>query len=511
MCSAYIIHGNDVSDKETCYNETMLEQKVAETIEKRALLENGAHIVLGVSGGPDSVCLLSVLSELSKVWDLKLRVVHIHHGLRGEEADGDQLYTQELCKHLEIPCDVFSYDVKKLAKEEGLTTEEMGRALRYAAFEKIRQEMVEEGEKAGKSVCARIAVAQNQNDQAETILMRILRGTGIDGLAGIEYIRDGVIIRPLLDANRKEIEDYCQRKNLHPRIDSTNLAPDYTRNKIRLELIPYLQKEYNENLLTGLCRLARSASEDKSYIYEQVDLAVETLVRDPLETMPAGNNKKTVQKMISRKGYRDLPLAIGKRVILKTLKEMGLLQDVTAIQLERADIMIRNGGTGDRIDFPHGFELRISYEDAVLEKKRKDTKKEKDFCYRVKLEETTEIPELNACLRVKVVSAGQSPSLCSQNAECTFLSAEPELWDQPLYIRTRQSGDYIKPLGMQGTKKIQNYFVDQKVPSEKRNQMPLLCRGQEVVWIVGSKINENYKVKKEAEKVVILEFIRPSC
>ena len=369
----------------------MLEQKVKEIIEKKALLQKGAKIVVGVSGGPDSVCLLHVLCELSGPWDLKLHAVHVNHCIRGAEADGDQKYTEELCRSLGVPCTVFTFDVRKQACEEGLTTEEMGRALRYDAFEKIRQEMLADDIKNGGTAFARIAVAQNQNDQAETVLMRILRGTGLDGLAAMEYTRDGRIIRPLLEISRAEIEEYCAQKGLEPRTDSTNLTPDYTRNKIRLELIPYLRENYNENLLSGLSRLARSASEDKAFLYECVEKASADIVRADERYDEAGSLES--ERRIDRSGYRTLSPAIGKRLILQNLKDIGLLQDVTSVQLERADALIRSGGTGDLMDFPHSFGLRIAYEDALLftpavkKKEHGETSANGDFSYRLTPEE----------------------------------------------------------------------------------------------------------------------------
>lgn len=489
----------------------MLELKVRETIEKRALLQNGAQIVVGVSGGPDSVCLLHVLWELSGLWDLKLHAVHINHCIRGAEADGDQNYTVELCRSLSVPCTVFTYDVRKQAYEESLTTEEMGRILRYDAFEKVRQEMLADVPKTGEKAFARIAVAQNQNDQAETVLMRILRGTGLDGLAAMEYVRDGRIIRPLLEISRAEIEEYCTRKGLRPRTDSTNLAPDYTRNKIRLELIPYLMENYNENLLAGLSRLTRSASEDKAFLYECVERAEDKLVRTDEKRNGTGNEGSL--RRIMRRGYAELSPAISKRLILKTLKDIGLLQDVTSVQLDRADALIREGGTGDCMDFPHAFGLRISYEDALLFDQAYAAEEmgsaftNSGFCYKLTPEEIIPIPELNAYLGVKVLASEEVGEIPQENGDIVFLDGSDSLWTQPLYIRTRRPGDSIVPLGMQGTKKLQDFFVDQKIPREKRDKIPLVCRGQDVLWIVGNRINENYKVKKGTEKVVRLEFM----
>ena len=508
LYSAFIIHGIAVDDKNSCYNICMVEQKVMETIEKRRLLQKGDSVVAGISGGPDSVCLLHLLHGLSEAFALSLYAVHVHHGLRGAEADADRQYTEDFCAHLGVPLRVFSFDVKKMAEEQGLTTEEMGRLLRYTAFEQVREKLLAETKTAGTHISVKIAVAQNQNDQAETVLMRIMRGTGIDGLAGMEYMRDGTIIRPLLDVSRAEIEAYNTRKGLSPRIDSTNLAPDYTRNKIRLELIPYIQNNFNENILEGLSRLARTTAEDKSFLYECVEDAARRLLLDRQEVKGSirENTVSTESIYIDRKGYRELSPAIAKRLILKVTKQIGLLQDMTAVHLDSADQMIRTGTAGSHMDLPHGFGLMVSYNEIRFSAPSEKILG-KSFCYRITLGEITEIPESNARFRVKVIPAVEAAALSTGNDSRAFLSADPDLWKQPVYIRTRRPGDRIAPLGMTGTKKLQDYFVDQKIPREKRDEIPLVCCGQEVLWIVGSRISEKYKVKNNAEKVVSLEFI----
>ncbi|MEL7658659.1 MAG: tRNA lysidine(34) synthetase TilS, partial [Bacillota bacterium] len=225
----------------------MITEKVKTTIVNNSLIEKGEHIVIGLSGGPDSVCLFHILYRLKDDFDISLHAVHINHGLRPGAADEDQKYTEALCADYQVPCHSFSFDVNGIAKEAGISSEDAGRQVRYRSFFEVALEIER---KTGRSV--KIAVAQNRNDQAETILMRILRGTGTDGLCGIEYLRKekgkGTIIRPLLDISREEIEEYCRENHLNPQIDLTNLKPIYTRNKIRLELLPYLRDNFNTNI-----------------------------------------------------------------------------------------------------------------------------------------------------------------------------------------------------------------------------------------------------------------------
>lgn len=499
----YIIHVFCSINNKTWYNNSMITEKVRKTIAEKSLIEKGEHIVIGVSGGPDSVCLLHVLHCLSEEWNLSLHVVHINHCMRGQASDLDQTYTESLCRSLGIPCRVFAYDVKAMAASEGLTTEEMGRQLRYGAFHQVREELLATDQREGKISTVKIAVAHNLNDQAETVLMRILRGTGTDGLAAMEYIRDGEIIRPLLDVSRAEIEEYCDKNGLEPRVDLTNLEPIYTRNKIRLELIPFLQDNYNKNVLTALSRLVRIASEDKDFIYKHVE--------DALRVTAGEGPGRTV----NREEFRKLHPAVSKRVIVRTFKEMGLAQDISAVHLAGGDQMIREGKTGDQMDFPKGYGLRISYDVAEFSKRRVKSIQESckkngmDFTYQINLDGITEIPALNAVLKVKILKADRMEQTIRENSFSAHLAHLEQISKGTLSIRNRRPGDYIVPLGMTGTKKLQDFFVDEKLKREDRDRIPLVCLGSEVLWVVGGRISENYKIKRDTEEIVYLEYIHP--
>lgn len=448
----------------------MLESKVKTTILKHNLLEKGDHIVIGLSGGPDSVCLFSVLYGLAREMELSLHAVHINHKLRPQAAEADQAYVEDLCRRRSVPCNVYVYDCNKIAAELGVTSEEAGRKVRYEAFadtaEKIAAEelkdvlFAQEKDKIKTAAPNRkdkikIAVAHNMNDQAETVLFRLLRGTGIDGLAGMEYKRRDengfTIIRPLLDTARDEIEEYCNKNELDPRIDHTNEQAIYTRNKIRLELLPYLKENFNTNIIEALCRLAKIAGEDKSYIWSRAQEAYE----EALIKEADGKCDSQVCGLYLKKVQEAEP-AIRHRVISAAFAKLGLLQDITASHLEAADRLIESGRTGSSIDFPHGYRMRIGYGEVFAEKADQKTEKDGSFAAVSACEADTG-PDENGCV-----------------------------W------RTRMPGDYIKVKltkeqdgvpAKYGTKKLQDYFVDKKVPRELRDSIMLLCRGHEVLKI----------------------------
>ena len=212
-----------------------MKEKVKEIIKKYNLINSGDKIVLGVSGGPDSIAMLDILRQLKSEMEFEIYVVHINHSIRGEDADEDEEYVKNYCEKYNIKCFSKKIDVPTIAKTKKIGTEEAGRKVRYEYFEEILKET-----KSNK-----IAIAHNKNDKVETIIMHLLRGSGISGLRGIEPIREEKFIKPLIECDRQEIENYCKENNLQPRIDKTNFENEYTRNKIRNIVIPYIKKEFN--------------------------------------------------------------------------------------------------------------------------------------------------------------------------------------------------------------------------------------------------------------------------
>lgn len=276
----------------------MLEEKVLETINKYHLIEENDHIVLGVSGGPDSTCLFHIFLELQKQIKFTFVVCHINHKIR-EEADTDELYVEEMCKTYNIPFYVERIKVTDMAKKEKVGTEEMGRKVRYEFFNNILKK-----EKAN-----RIATAHTKNDLSETVLMNLLRGTGLSGLKGIEPKRENKYIRPLIECEKQEIDEYCKEKGLNPRIDKTNFENTYTRNKIRNELIPYLKKEFNPSIIEALARTAEIISNEDKYIESQTKQYYNAIL--------IGNSQTEV--ILDLKKFNELDLVIKNRIVLYTI------------------------------------------------------------------------------------------------------------------------------------------------------------------------------------------------
>lgn len=276
----------------------MLEEKVLQTIKKYHLIEENDHIILGVSGGPDSTCLFHIFLNLQKEIKFTFTVCHINHGIR-KEAIEDEKYVEGMCKQYNIPYFVKKENVLEKAEQEKVGTEEMGRKVRYAFFSEIQKQV-------GAN---KIATAHTKNDLSETVIMNLLRGTGLSGLKGIEAIRDNLYIRPLIECKRSEIEEYCEENKLHPKIDKTNFENIYTRNKIRNELIPYLEKEFNPNIIESVARMADIIQEEDKYLEQITKQAYE-------EILISKDNKEIV---LDLKKFNTLDLVIKNRIVLYTI------------------------------------------------------------------------------------------------------------------------------------------------------------------------------------------------
>lgn len=428
---------------------------------------------MGLSGGPDSLCLFFVLKELSSEMDFHLHVVHVNHGFRPGAAEEDQAYVEKICKKENVTCRTFIYDCNALAEKFGISIEEAGRRVRYEAFYQTAVELPVQKENV------KIAVAQNADDQAETVLFRLLRGTGTDGLAGIDYCRmekDISVIRPLLDVWRRDIEEYCRQKDLLPRIDKTNLQLIYTRNQIRLGLLPYLKENFNPNIMETLTRLSATAREDKEFLWEQAEKTYESL--------------KIAEGILPQDELRALPKAIRHRVMMRALAIKGLTQDVSRSHLEAADRVL--GSESKVVEFPAGYRMIVRYGEVV-------------FCK----QEQEAAP---ASLKVLVT---ENPDIDVSRAAVFDYNKIVEVYGENFRVelRTRREGDYISIKN--GRKKIQNLFVDEKVPRENRNQVQFAAIGSEILWIMEQPLlgiskpryNPRYKLDNKTKNRLILEII----
>jgi len=296
----------------------MLEEKVENTIKKYELIKNGDNIVIGVSGGPDSMALLNVLLNMKEDRKFNIVVAHVNHMIR-EIAEEETAYVQEFCKKNNVQCFVKRENVVEIAKNKKIGTEEAGRKIRYEFFNEIME----------KTNSNKIATAHTANDRAETVLMNIMRGSGTSGLKGIEESRDNKYIRPLIDCTRNEIEEYCEKQHLNPKYDESNKENIYTRNKVRNLLIPYIQKEFNPNIIETLNRLSKLATMENTYMQKQMIKAYNDILLGKQEI----DGKKAV--ILDLKKFNELDLVIKNRIILYTInKVVGSAQNIEKIHIE---------------------------------------------------------------------------------------------------------------------------------------------------------------------------------
>lgn len=277
----------------------MLKEEVLKTIKKYNLINNGDKIIIGVSGGPDSMCLLNVLNSLKEELNIEIFVAHVNHMIRNA-ADIETKYVQEFCKKINVPCFVKKVNVVEIAKQNKKGTEEVGRDERYTFFNEI----------LNQTNSNKIATAHNSNDKAETVILNIVRGSGISGLKGIEANRENKYIRPLIETSRDEIEKYCKENRLDPKYDESNNENIYSRNKVRNELIPYIKKEFNQNIIQTINRLSELATEENDYLEKLTENAYKEL---KLEENP--------NITLNLKKFNNLELVIKRRLILYTIKE----------------------------------------------------------------------------------------------------------------------------------------------------------------------------------------------
>ena len=320
-----------------------IEKKVLDTIKKFNMITSGDKVVIGVSGGPDSITLLNILNKFKEYLNINIFVAHINHKIR-VEADEETEYVHNFCNNIGVECYIKEVKVEEEAKKLKIGTEEAGRNIRYEFFEEV----------AKKVGANKIATAHNSNDNAETVLMNIIRGSSVSGLKGIEKIRDGKFIRPIIECERSMIENYCNELKLNPRYDKSNNENVYTRNKIRNLLIPYLQKEFNPNIVEGINRLSSLASEEEQFINKIVEKEYKNLLlnvdsnnlnknkgtnkkvsyeNESLELNDQSNNQKTI--ILDLKGFNKLDKVIKSRLILYTIsKAYGRVTGIEKVHIE---------------------------------------------------------------------------------------------------------------------------------------------------------------------------------
>ncbi len=502
--------------------ETMdLVERVSETIAREGLLLPDELVVLGVSGGPDSLCMAHILRALAGTYQVALHVAHLHHGIRGQEADEDARYVAELCASWGLPCTVERVDVPALARERGQAIEETARQARYAFLATLARRL------GGKTV----AVAHHADDQVETVLMHLLRGSGLAGLRGmrplvwLDELRLGDpsaeiprsaaermrLIRPLLRASRSEIEEYCRAHALQPRYDLSNLDRTYYRNRLRHELIPFLET-YNPAIRQVVQRTAEVIAADYEALRGQMEAAWAQVVRRESEgaivyDLPA---------------LRGLPLSTQRSLLREGIHRLRRsLRNINWVHIDKALDVLLKGHAGVAATLPQGLMLTVGYTVAVLAPEG----------YTLCAEDWPRLdgPPLPVPVPGSVVlpqPGGEIVAhpwvLSTQNVERRALPGD---WDhnpdpytayldagritEPLFLRRRQQGDWFSPLGLQHRRqKLRDFMINAKIPQHERATVPLLVCGGDIAWVVGWRVDARYAVGGETGRVLLVRVAR---
>jgi tRNA(Ile)-lysidine synthase len=452
--------------------------KAETTIEEYNMIGKGENILVGVSGGPDSMCLLYILIELSKTLGFNVFVAHVNHKIRGAEGDLDEEYVKNYCISNHIPFYSGHYNVEEIAKERKISTETCGRELRYNFFMELYN----------KLSIDKIALAHNANDNAETIIMRLIRGTGLDGLIGIKAVRDGIYIRPLIYVSRKEIEDYCRVNNINPRIDRTNSEAVYRRNKVRLKLIPYIDENFDCDIIKSLNKLSKTIEPDIEYLDQ-----VSWQKYQEYCTIDQG-------RVIINKDAFCLHKAILARIIRKAFFYISKKNyNLESCHIEDI-IKLYSKGTGRKINLPEEIVAINNYRDIILEIKAKIT--DKNNIYRLSIGENI-IKALN--LKINIAIIEKSFELL-KNPDVKYFDYDKIKGD--ILIRFRNNGDKFTPLGMSGGKKLKDFFMDLKVEREKRDYIPLICFGDVIAWVYNYRISDRFKLDANSKKILQIRIER---
>jgi len=445
---------------------------IIDTIIDNGLIEPASAAIIGVSGGPDSLCLLHALNSIADMYSLTLVPVHVNHMIRPEAAE-EADHLADLCDRMDLDLRIYEVPCQILADELGISVEEAGRQVRYQIFDEVAAELEEGGVPSEKIV---IAVAHNADDQAETVLFRLIRGTGIHGLAGIPAVRMSeagyCIVRPLLNIDRSDIEAYIKENRLRPNIDKSNDDNAYTRNRIRNELIPYLEREFNPRIKDNLRRFAGLAYMDDSLLRE-------IALNDYFESVEVSGEKEEAVLDISR--LRNDPPSVCSRVIsmmftLLKLESCATYDNMTAVM----DIIYgENPSAG--VDLPLGIRAQREYDKLVFS-----------------AAEEKIMPDDTIAIYPQVIMAKEfDPDEDMPYAAFDFDAFNSEFPGRlgDIELRTRREGDYL-PM-KKGRKKIQDLLVDSKVKKSARDSILMVCIDSEVLWVLP---NQYFAGDREKEK-----------
>lgn len=470
-----------------------LKTRVGKTIHRYGMFSRGDRVGIALSGGPDSMALLHLLFGIAGDQGISLVILHMNHGMRGEESDSEEYFVRDTGGAMGIPVVSRFVSIPAVKKERGGSWEEVARDERYAFFEDMTREQ-------GLN---RIALGHTMNDQAETVLINLFRGSGPEGLKGIPPVRN-IYVRPLIDISRDEVIEFLRREEISFVTDRSNRDEGFLRNRIRASLIPELQKSYNSSIVAGLTRMADIIREEDDFMKRRAD---EVMERNGF-TFDGGVAE------ISAERFRVLHEAIQRRIVKIILEHFAPSNKGVGYSHVMAVLdAVRGDNPGAELILPFDIHLSREYDDIRVYSTREAARGEgpsaagveksvKEFSYSLDIPGSVHIAEIGRTVKAGFINRRDIDFSSRLVAFLDYGSLCP-----PLHVRSVREGDRMVPLGMKGSKKVKDIFVDEKIPRRSRRAVPILVDGESILWVGGMKVSERAKITDVTEKVVKIEII----
>ena len=460
-------------------------QRTHRFIIQHQMIQPKETVLVGVSGGVDSLALLYALHTLRHQLACQLHIAHLDHGFR-EDSAADAAYVVEQANQLGLPISRNRIDVPQLMRDQKLSAEVAARHARYQFYECVSEQ----------TGATKTALGHHRGDQAETVLMNLLRGAGAPGLKGMLPVRDGKFIRPLLAFSRKEIEAFVAQLGLKPRCDTTNYQRNHLRNRVRLELIPTLERAYNSNIQNTLNQTADLLQAESDYL--------ETLAHEAFRACqiePCASDTVALDRRL----FQTHHLALRRRILRLAIAEVfGAVRDLYFNHFESMLNLIDGEASNSILNLPHGGTFRRAYNRILVQK---STDSPVPFEYEVAVPGRTVFPILDAELIATIVESPINDGITDKFPDGKFQAVfDLDRLQTPLKLRQRQDGDRFHPFGMQGTKKLKNLLIDAKIPQYERGQVPVLISGNQVIWVVGYRTSEPFKIQTETKRRLYLNY-----
>lgn len=468
---------------------------VDQTLRAHSMIQDGNAVLVGVSGGPDSVALLHILRTFAPKYRLRMAIAHLNHSLRPNESERDQAFVTALAEQFEMPLFLEKRDVRRYQEKHHLSLEEAARQVRYRFYHRT----------AAKYNYEKIALGHHADDNAEQVLMAMLRGSGPLGLAGVPPTRPDKIIRPLINLRHADILDYLVAQDLKYVVDSSNRDSQFLRNKIRTRLIPNLQTEYNPKCVDSLNRLAAILSAEEEWI----ENLLESIYKDALVFEEQGRRELSIAQL------QHTPVAVQRRLIRKAILQVkGNLRRIAFVHIEAILNLAKQGLQGGICELPNGIRVWRDSDRLVVSKVRKKNRDTaggylspivSDYSYHLAMDGEILIKETGMMIRFSEMPLNQVSDWRPNDLQTAYLDRDKLRF--PLIIRNFRPGDRFSPLGTCGHQKLKKFFIDHKISRIERMKCPIVLSRDKIIWVAGHRLDNAVKIDSQTRRVLKAELL----